>query len=304
MKPIGNLLWSGIALLAAMAAPGLARAGDLDAVKAAGVLRHLGIPYANFITGAGDGFDVEIMQQFAASLGVKYEFVAADWPTLFPDLTGRKIVSRGNEIEDLGPAPVKADVAACGVTVLPWRQKAVDFSDPTFPTQVWLLARKDSPVSPIKPSGVLAADIEAVKALLSGRSLFCKASTCLDSALYQLDKTGARCVAFQGALNELAPALINREAQLTLLDVPDTLVALKKWPAEIKVIGPVGPVQDMAVAFPKSSPKLRAAFNQFLARLKAGGQYRQLVEKYYPFAFQYFPEFFARQSGAQPGTAR
>jgi membrane-bound lytic murein transglycosylase MltF len=48
-------------------------AGDLADVKARGVLRHLGIPYANFVTGSGDGLDVEVMRRFAAYLGVKYE---------------------------------------------------------------------------------------------------------------------------------------------------------------------------------------------------------------------------------------
>ena len=33
-------------------------ATDLQDIKAKGEIRHLGIPYANFVTGAGDGFDV------------------------------------------------------------------------------------------------------------------------------------------------------------------------------------------------------------------------------------------------------
>mgnify|MGYP000084292552 CR=1 FL=1 len=32
----------------------VAGTGDLDQVRRDGVLRHLGIPYANFVTGAGD----------------------------------------------------------------------------------------------------------------------------------------------------------------------------------------------------------------------------------------------------------
>ena len=48
-------------------------AQDLADIKKAGVIRHLGIPYANFVTGAEDGFDVELVQKFAVSLGVKYQ---------------------------------------------------------------------------------------------------------------------------------------------------------------------------------------------------------------------------------------
>ena len=41
------------------------RAADLQEVKQRGVLRHLGIPYANFVTGSGDGLDVELVKLFA-----------------------------------------------------------------------------------------------------------------------------------------------------------------------------------------------------------------------------------------------
>ena len=48
-----------------------AQAGDLADLKARGELRHLGVVYANFVTGAGDGLDVELVQGFARSLGVR-----------------------------------------------------------------------------------------------------------------------------------------------------------------------------------------------------------------------------------------
>jgi ABC-type amino acid transport substrate-binding protein len=97
---------------------------------------------------------------------------------------------------------------------------------------------------------------------------------------------------FEGSLNDIAPALVNREADLTLLDVPDALVALQKWSGKIKVLGPISPVQTMAVAFAKDSPKLREAFNAFLKKSQKDGTYLSLVKKYYPFAPQYFPDFF------------
>lgn len=270
-------------------------AGDLEEVKAAGVLRHAGVPYANFISGSGDGFDVELMQGFARSLGVEYRYVQADWTTLFPALTGRALVLQGNEIRDEGVAEVRADIGANGITVLDWRKKIVDFSASTFSTQVWLIARRSSSLMPIKPTGDVQQDIALVRRLMRDRTLFCKANTCLDPALYDLAQTGTKAIAFKGSLNELAPAVIKGEAELTLLDVPDTLVALRKWPGEIKVIGPVGMIQDMAVAFPKSSPRLRLAFDSYLSECQRNGEYGRLVEKYYPYALEFFPEFFAKR---------
>jgi ABC-type amino acid transport substrate-binding protein len=265
---------------------------DLPEIKQKGVLRHIGIPYANFVTGSGDGMDVELIKLFAQDLGVKYEFVNASWDSVISDLTGKKVKPKGNDIEIIGDAPIRGDLIANGFTVLPWREKIVNYSNPTFPNQIWLVARADSPVKPITPSGDIGMDISAVKALLKGRTLLGKAKTCLEPSLYGIKETGAQVKLFPGELNELAPAVVNGEAELTMLDVPDALVALEKWPSKIKIIGPLSPNQEMAVAFAKNSPQLREAFNQFFVKCKADGKYLSIVKKYYPAVFDYYADFF------------
>jgi ABC-type amino acid transport substrate-binding protein len=269
-----------------------AGAQDLDEIKHSGVLHHLGIPYANFVTGSGDGMDVELIKLFAKNIGVRYEFVKTDWDVAIGDLTGSNVSPKGKRIEVLGAVPIKGDLIANGMTVLPWRQQAVNYSEPTFPNQVWLIARSDSALKPVKPSGDLDKDIAAVKALIREKSLLCKTNTCLDPLLYNLEATGAKVMLFKGSLNELAPAVLNGEAEATLLDVPDALIALQKWPGKIKVIGPVSAVQDMAVAFRKDAPRLRAAFDQFLQTLRRNGTLRRIALKYYPFVTDYYADFF------------
>jgi ABC-type amino acid transport substrate-binding protein len=290
VKKIGLLLLLSLWLFPGLNGRVLAR--DLEDVKKDGVLRHLGIPYANFVTGSGDGMDVDLIKDFAKYLGVKYQFVATDWNDIFGDLTGKKVKTDGLDIQISGEVPIKGDVAANGITVIPWREKIIAFSAPTFPNQVWLVARADSPLKPIKASGSLNKDIETVKKMLHERSVIGKTGTCLDPKLYELEATGASIKLFEGSLNDIAPAIINKEADLTLLDVPDALVALQKWSGKIKILGPVSSVQDMAVAFSKDSPKLREAFNTFLKNAKKNGTYMALVKKYYPFAPSYFNDFF------------
>ena len=114
---------------------------DLDEIKARGVLRHLGVPYASFVSGAGDGMDVEMVQMFAKQQGLRYEYVATDWGTVIPDLIGHRVKSSGGKTELLEAVPVKGDLVANGFTVLPWREQVVAFSTPTFPSQIWLIAR-------------------------------------------------------------------------------------------------------------------------------------------------------------------
>ena len=142
---MGCTLWVGVLVFSLASA---AHAEDLPAIKQKGVLRHLGVPYANFVSGAGDGLDVELMQMFARHIGVRYEYIKTDWPTLITDLTGVKYALKQNDVKILGKAAVKGDIIANGLTKLAWRQQLLDFSTPTFPTQVWLVARADSPMQP------------------------------------------------------------------------------------------------------------------------------------------------------------
>jgi ABC-type amino acid transport substrate-binding protein len=276
-------------------------AGDLADVKARGVLRHLGIPYANFVTGSGDGLDVEVMRRFAAYLGVKYEYVETSWRQVIGDLTGRLVKPQGDSVEGVGEAPVRGDLVANGFTMLPWRKQVVDFSRPTFPSGVWLIARADAAMSPVEGTGSPASDVVAVKSLLRGHQVLAMKSTCLDPDLYGLDKTGARVALYTRStnLNEMVPAILQDSAEATLLDVPDALIALDKWPGEIKVIGPVSNPQQMGVAFPKSSPELRKAFNAFFGEIWRDGTYLTLVKKYYPSVLLYFPDFFAASAQEQ-----
>ena len=64
-------------MLALCWTPGNAQ--DLAEIRESGVLRHLGVPYARFVGGSGEGFDAEIVQLFAKHIGVRYEYVPAEW---------------------------------------------------------------------------------------------------------------------------------------------------------------------------------------------------------------------------------
>ena len=186
----------------------MAAARDLEDILKEGQLRHLGIPYANFVSSQGEGLDVEIT----------------------------------------GSSPIRGDVIATGFTVLPWRQKIVAFSIPTFPSGVWLIARANVALEPISPTGDITKDIVAVKAELRGRTILAMKDSCLDAELYQLDTTGAviKQITPGRDLDAVIPMVVAGMSDATLMDVPVALVALEKLPGNIKVIGPVSAQQDMA----------------------------------------------------------
>ncbi len=274
----------------------LARSEDLKEIQARGELRHLGIRYANFVTGAGDGLDVEITKGFAEYIGVKYRLVYSDFYSIIQDLLGRKVaVKSGQATLSSEEFPVKGDMIATGFTVLPWREQILLYSDAVFPTQVLLVAKANDPQRPVAGQN-LATDIEATKAMIGKKSLLVMKSTCLDPAGYGLDRKGIdlRPYTRNTNINEMVPAMLNGVADYTLLDVADVVLDLQKWAGHIKILGPISIEQNMAAAFPQDAPQLRDEFNEYLRKIRADGTYMKLVRKYYPTIESYFPEFFAK----------
>jgi ABC-type amino acid transport substrate-binding protein len=279
-------------------------ARDLDEVKEAGVLRHIGIPYANFVTISPEngelneaGLDVEIIRGFALYLGVEYQFVEGRSDNVYGLLTGQNVKYQDQQIIFGKQQEIQGDLLADGITVLDWRKKIVDFSDDYFPAGIWLFARSDSTLQPIIPSGSIHEDIIQVKAQLNGREVLGKKYSSLDPDLYHLKSTGAQIMLAhqQQNINDMALLIINNSAETTLMDVVDGLTALAMWSGTIKAIGPISEEQRMAVVFPKSSPKLRQAFNVYLQEIRKNGTYSKLVKKYYPEVFNFYPVYFAKK---------
>lgn len=272
---------------------GLVSAEDLADIQKRGKLRHLGVVYANFVTGSGDGFSVEMMQAFAEELGLEYEYVETTWVDVLSDLTGKRFERHGDEVRITGTCPVRGDLISNGLTRLPWRETLVDYSEPVFPTQVWAIVRADSPLEPVEAASAWEETTAAVKQTLRGKKVLCMPGTCLDPSLYDFQSAQIQPVTFDGNMNELVPRLLGTPTvDATILDVPDALLAIRSWPGEIKILGPVSAAQVMGVGFRKDSPQLREAFATFYQRIRQDGTYERLLRKYYPAVFTYYPEFF------------
>jgi ABC-type amino acid transport substrate-binding protein len=284
---LGALAWCmGFGVLAA----------DLQEVQASGVLRHLGIKYANFVKADGSGFDVELAQGFAKHIGVRYELVYTNFYDVIRDLLGKNVVRNGDAVSLEGDYPIRGDMIATGFTVLPWRQQVLLYSQPTFPSQVLLVARTNSPFQPVAPQSDLRSEIASTREVLGKQSLLVMERTCLDPSNYGLKGRGIDLRSYTASTNldEMVPELLKGDVAFTLLDVPDAVIDLQRWAGRIKVIGPISEQQELAAAFPKSSLALRAAFDDYLRGIRADGSYDKLVNRYYPGIRRYFPSFFAR----------
>jgi ABC-type amino acid transport substrate-binding protein len=205
-------------------------------------------------------------------------------------------VRKNGEVTLTGDYPIKGDVISTGFTMLPWREAILSYSDPVLPSQVLLVAPAESDLQPIDDGADLAADIAKTRKVIGSRSVLVMERTCLDPANYGLVNVGIDLKTYSKStnLNEMVPAMLNKEAELTLLDVPDAILDLRKWAGKIKILGPISGQQMLATAFPKDAPVLRDEFNAYLSDIKASGVYDRLVDKYYPGIRRFFPEFFAK----------
>src|SRR5947199_9456473 len=91
-------------------------AADLAEIKKRGEIRHIGIRYANFVTGSGDGLDVELMQGFAKRIAVSYKLVYSDFYSVIRDLLGKDVVRKNGEVTLVGDYPIRGDVISSRFT--------------------------------------------------------------------------------------------------------------------------------------------------------------------------------------------
>lgn len=261
---------------------------DLAQIRESGVLRHLGVPYSNFVSGDGDGLDVDILKMYASELGVKYEHVPTSWETVIADLSGKRFLLKGDMVEIIGEVPIKGDIIGNGFTILPWRREVINFSIPYFPSAVWVLAAAGSSLKPINPGNDPAGDVALTKELLIGKHILGIKDTCLDPVFYDLK--GATAQYREGLqLNDLPGAIMKGDYEITMQDAPDALLVLANNPGKIKVLGPITEHQFMAFGISKDSPELLKSFDQFLTKLKDSGKLREMIVKYYPRILDYFP---------------
>ena len=81
---------------------------DLKSIRDKGVIRHLGVRYARFVSGSGDGFSTDLIKGFANELGVRYEYVETSWQSVITDLTGKTYRIVNGKVETTGEGPIKA----------------------------------------------------------------------------------------------------------------------------------------------------------------------------------------------------
>ena len=108
---------------------------EIDTLKPGTLVVGVDVPYPPFEQGRPpdyEGFEIDLMNEIASRLGLETEYKDTPFDTIFRDLAQNKF-----------------DAAIAGSTILPEREKVVDFGNPWFLTEQSLLVQEGSDVQTI-----------------------------------------------------------------------------------------------------------------------------------------------------------
>lgn len=230
----------------------------LEAIKAAGVLRvgtagdYQPMSYLDPGTGTYVGFDAELAQDLAASLGVEVEWVKTSWPTLMDDTLAGKF-----------------DVAICGITVTDERKEQALMSDGYLENGKTVLCRAEDAG---KYTSLEAIDKPEVRVMENPGGL--------NEKFARQNLPNATLIIHD--VNQEIPGLVAAgEADVMITEVMEAgyYVGQDSRLAAPLIYEPFTNGQ-LGVLMPKGSEDLLACVNEFLAKEKSSGRIDELADEY------------------------
>lgn len=227
----------------------------LDSVKARGTLKIAmegTYPPFNFKdpkTGELNGYDVDVARLLAARLGLKAEFVTAEWSGILAGLAANKY-----------------DVIVNQVGITAKRQESFDFSEPYTYSSPQLVQRKND------------ATGYASLAALKGRKLGVGQGSNFEQQAKAVP--GIEVKSYPAAPEYLQDLAVGR-IDAALNDSLMVAYLLKNSPLPLKAGARVGSYEQMGIPFQKGNPQFKAALNKALAELAANGSLKNASLKWF-----------------------
>jgi polar amino acid transport system substrate-binding protein len=234
-----------LALLAAlsMGAVGIAHAQDVIRVATDATFP----PFEYAENGKRTGFDVDLIEAIAATIGKKVEWTDIDFKGLIPGLVAKRF-----------------DVAASAIYITDERRKVVDFTDPYYPGGLVIMVKKGNTTirGPEDLNGKKVSVQVGTKSVNFLKEKFPGAQRVeveKNQEMFQLVEIGRADAAVTG--KPAAKLYARARGTLQVLDKQLT-------------------VEEYGYAIRKDEPELTRQFNDALKKLKADGTYQKLVDKY------------------------
>ena len=200
------------------------------------------------------GRDIEMAREIASRLDRPLEFFEVRWDGLIPALQSGRI-----------------NLIISGMTATEERAQYVDFSDSYYQNKMVLLARKNINNDELLPfDGLEFKDLKrAPIAVVVGT---------VHDTYAQKNFPYAELLQFNTFADQLL-AVEQRRVASGLTDEDPIKVAIQEG-HPLKTMGPSLFAAEYGAGFNKDSAELRQQFNQFLAQLKASGEYDAIVERW------------------------
>ncbi|NCC26305.1 MAG: glutamine ABC transporter substrate-binding protein GlnH [Deltaproteobacteria bacterium] len=200
-------------------------------------------------TGKHTGFDVELWDALAKSIGAEYDLQPMDFNGIIPGLQSGQI-----------------DVGIAGMTIKPERAEVVDFSDPYYNAGLLILVKIGND------------DIKGVEDL-KGKIVSTKLGTTSED--FAKKEAQAKEVKLFPNNDAMFMELLSGGADAVIFDSPvisDFVRTVGK--DQVKIVGPMYMGQSYGIGFPKGSD-LVAKVNAALQKMKDDGSYRDLYLKWF-----------------------
>jgi membrane-bound lytic murein transglycosylase F len=199
------------------------------------------------------GFEYDLAREFARYLGVDLEVITPNWLQMF------EMLERG-----------EGDFIAAGVTVVPSRERRVDFSTAYLKIRQQMILPEDN-VSIRKPE-----DLEGV-------TVHVRAGTSYQESLAGLQGQGIglKLVLVPDVLTEeLIKQVAEGEIEATVADTNIAQLNHRYYP-DIRIGFPVSGEQSLAWAVKKGNRDLLRAINEFMVEIEDNGILNKIRKQYY-----------------------
>ncbi|WP_407568634.1 substrate-binding periplasmic protein [Deinococcus altitudinis] len=239
------------AVLLTLSLLGSAQARPLSAVRTEGVLHVLAptdLPPFSFTAGGSNvGFEIELITNLAADMGLKVDVQHAPSNQLFA------AVQDG-----------RADVALAAFAITSTREQKVDFTQPTMCAGVSVISAD--------PKLQLHTDLE-------NKTIGVVSGTIMESYVQHLPFQ--KNVKVYPTVSDVTLGLFSKQIDATFGYLVMKPVLEKLYPKYPVVFGPILFSVPIGMAIAEENPTLRSALNIGMIRLTRDGRYDRLSQKYF-----------------------
>lgn len=236
---------------------------DLEAIKSRGYINALvdnnSVSYFIF-RGEPMGYEYELLQRFAEDIGVELRI---------------KIISGVEESIDLLNKG-EGDVVALPLTITDERSKYISFAKPLFSTTQVLVQRK--------PDSVSKAPIRLHADLIGKKIYVMKGSSFKDRLERLSEEVGGQIIIVEDSAGAETESLIRQvalgEIPYTVTDQTFAMVNASLYP-DLDISTVISLPQEIAWSTRSNSPELNASINAWLEKIKKGGTFRYIYDKYF-----------------------